>query len=618
MISFRTAEEPKRPADTPVFRKRLISCFSRDPLLYAVTTSSRTEIIQVSLDGVSKTVIAFNTYMDIVCGDLSSDNEIIAYTERVPSGARFAFKSSLCHIHSFANVKVFEEPSPLFSFFLHEKNSKVYDVLHVLGGRITHCQVISNGRALEVKKVRTGVNLSSCSRWFFWDGVFYAIHDQKTISLFSFANGRFQAQAYPAEPDPAAVLPAELALLPSVPGNSPFYRFSRGNWIVIPMKCGDYGVVEQLYRGCDSSLTFSVWLVRRSFKKVVAVPGVEPDLPINFICHEAVVSVFIPNKFIAVVDLTGSWPSIALLPHVLSSAPIFGITVPISLTNMIVDLGRGVVYDCRLSFEHLPTDHSALDFDNRSVVSLFAILTCRLPKYLSLSALFQRLPSTHECLLLFFQIFFETGLSAPRERAPFPPPLIPSTIAAILEEIEHEFPSAGRISRTESFVRIYAGLRGLADPSDAALAVLQSQNSLALTLRAALDDWIARTNPDDFTRFSVGFTALSESIFVSAPAVQCLREEVETSAREISGNVIVARLRGARLVGANSLCMTEAERAEITYFGAKLPPSVISRAPMRSSHLTLTASASSSLAHRSKQGGLSEESEAERLWRSGH
>jgi hypothetical protein len=265
------------------------------------------------------------------------------------------------------------------------------------------------------------------------------------------------------------------------------------------------------------------------------------------------------------------------LPLVLAASPINTITAPISLTNLIVDLNSATVYSCSLTINDLPDDPASLSFDDRSVLSLFATLVCHIPTHVSISALFQRLPGNHESLLFFFQVLFETGLAIPPARSP--PAALAPVLSATLEELEREFPSAGALSRTEAFGRIAATVQ---DP-DCALRALQQQNCLALSLRAAIDDWVLRTAPDDFARFSLGFTVLAESVFASAPAVQCLREEVEANARAVCGGVIVAHIRHGGLIGASSLCLSDDERVDVAHFRAKLPPIAAPRSARRSS-----------------------------------
>ena len=83
MFEFKEAPPPKLPSQIK-YSRRLISCvYPNDSILYSLVYSNRTEIQLVKANGETTTVIAFNSYMDIVSADLSSDFELVTYTERI-------------------------------------------------------------------------------------------------------------------------------------------------------------------------------------------------------------------------------------------------------------------------------------------------------------------------------------------------------------------------------------------------------------------------------------------------------------------------------------------------------------------------------------------------------
>ena len=593
MLSFEKAVPPRPPGDTRNYRKRVVGVLAHNSIIYSVASAKSTEIVMVDSKGSSTTVIAFNRYMDIVAADLSDDNEMITFTERVWTSAKFAFRTVLIHIHSFSNVKVCEDVAPIFSFFVPGTGDS-YQIIHVVGEKIRHCAAkLLRQRQLniEVRNIRTGVNIIGCVKWFYSrvHHELYVVHGKDRLNVFQFAAHGMQTFGQGFSQNETSVLPDELALLPSVPSQFPLYRFSRGNFVGLSVE-GGYAIIEQLYKGDDSTLTFCVYLVTQQYRKEVSFPGVQPDLPLSFVCHDRIVFVFAVNTCLAMIDLNHSPPSIYVLPKSMCVGPTSNCTASVGLSNVVVDIEDGEVYFCQVLVKDLPP---CVSISDRTILSIFAALTAAIPSHVSISWLLNRLIDDHLSLVCFFEELFEVGmafrisgrrlkrvsmgvgLNEIRKRT-----RISASILDELDELESEFPSIGPVSRQRYFFELVVRMKrtglGMHIVTQKILQHLKLQNRLSLSLRAGIDEWIKKYNPEDTIKFYVLLLILNESFFVPSPAVPCLRQEVEDESLVICTPALRRQLTDHQLIGFgyNSSAISEHEKRDIEFWNERLPPDV--------------------------------------------
>ena len=410
MIKYHQAQKPRidQLGNSPV-RTRVLSVVQQNMLLYSVSSSTRTEFQLVSENGETATVIAFNKYMDIVDADLSSDFEIIVYTERIISKGTFKYVSVLCHIHSFSKLKVFEDNLPIASYFLPDNS--YYQLLHIIGHKLMHFKLFKTGfNKFEIKVYREGLNITNCKKWFYSSQkeVFYAFSNNYLIAykarqLNDGSEKSEKLKKYFYDNDNNSYLPEELALIPSTFSNHPYYRFSSGNVCVTRMANDDYGIVEQLYCGDDSCLTFMVSTVVSKFRKIVSVPRAQPDLPISFITHKTVVFAFVPNCFIALIDFSLKFPHITMMPRSFCDSIASPLTLNIGSSNYVVDLDNGEVYKCNVLLDNFP---ESLNYTDRTILSIFARLTTVLPNHIAIPQAIKSLPYDINCIQFFFKSIF--------------------------------------------------------------------------------------------------------------------------------------------------------------------------------------------------------------------
>lgn len=426
-------------------------------ILYSVATSKTTEIQLFNQYGISTTVIAFNKYMDIISADMSFDVEMLIYTERIiipsPNNSKrnsnydnlFKYQTVLCSINSFSKLQVFNDYNPITSYFLpyiednkftsnfdfyktnnqsfndinNQKNDalKSYQFIHVIGDKVSHFRATIRKQKIYIKMINNGININKCQKWFFSkrDMTFYSFNEGK-FSAYTILNDQKKGptvvvDSFAYKNDSSSVLPDELALKPSTLTNLPCFRFSSGISYVVKINNGnkvDYGIIEQLYKGEESFLTFSVATIYGKFKNVVTVKGIQPDLPISFLTplsNYNAVFVFVPNCFISFVDFSYPNPHISMMPHIFnetsfSSQIVSNIDPEI---NFLSDLNSGKVFEVSLNIESFP---KSLHFADRTILSIISRLVATFSAQVSITSAIESLPLDTSHVQFFFKSVF--------------------------------------------------------------------------------------------------------------------------------------------------------------------------------------------------------------------
>lgn len=509
-------KEGRKPRNV---RTRFLGVVPRDRFLYLVIMTNKTEILLVDKECQSTTVLALGRYIEIVSADISSDFELLVYTERIPCGTKFKFKSVICHLHSFSDLKVFEDALPITSFFLPDSNGNFqlpdssqitnsqpnlqngpsrtdYQIIHIIDNRFIHLHVSFVNKKLEIKQSRMGCNLNNCRSFFCGinnnkSRLICAIGHNNVASFYSFSNSKYffqsskQITSYEtlnlnkytsllqkiqpneqkessffksifgqkeneSQPMSSAklmnvfsTLPPELALLPSVMANHPFFRFSRGNMFVLKLLSSkfspsdlneatnpsnansiptntqfrDFAIIEQLYRGEEFPLAFSVTVLEQNYSRIYEVPNVQPDVPINFLSYESIVFCFVLNRFVSMIDFTTFPPAVYFLPRSMATGPFneelnqIACDISVTTSNFNIDLESGEMYTIELSLKDTLSSMN-LNFKDRRILQVLATLVSRLPNYVSISSILLKLPYDDICTIIyFFQLFFKIGLA---------------------------------------------------------------------------------------------------------------------------------------------------------------------------------------------------------------
>ncbi|KAH0795866.1 hypothetical protein GPJ56_000233 [Histomonas meleagridis] len=562
MIEFKEAPPPKLPNNVKNSRRTIANIYPDESILYTLVSTNKTEIQLVKANGETITVISFNAYMDIVSADLSPDFELVTYTERI-SGKKennFAFRTTLCQIHSFERVKVVENANPIHSFFL-EKINFLYQIVTIIGSKITHHHVSFVNKKIRIKQYRNNINLAGCMKWFYCQphNFFFAILSQ-SVKVFKLVNTGAQILSYPYNSKKSSLLPTQLALMPTYPSNLPHYRFSRNICYCLPFK-NDFGIIEQLYSDEFKNLTFSVSTVVKPFSQVYEVEGVDPGLPLNFMCYGLLVFPFVVNSFIYMINFSNSPPSVHILPKVLAKGPSSNCTISIGTSNYIVDIVTRKTFLCNLSICDIK---EKLDFSDKSLLHVFATIYGKLPQHFSLPWLLNQLPDDIANIRYFINSSLNIGLKlkyclrntvskhSHRRVEDLLMSKVPLTASEIsfLNSIDADFPSAGPTSRVESFYNFLVCSKHtkIQNPIEKGIQLLSFQNRFITVVRQGLDEWKEKYKPSLLRQMIIYTILLNETEMLSTPAVPCLKEECQELAYEICTDTLLRQMEDSGLI----------------------------------------------------------------------
>lgn len=562
MLKYTDVYRPSRYKDERSLRCRVLGATYDNKMLVLVNTSSQTSVEEVSAEGNSTTVISFKKYIDIVSAHLSEDHELCHLTERVPSPKGFTFISTIYHIFGNVKSKEIQNDSPITGFFLPITNNNIYQMIHVIGNRLTHLKITLSKKSIEMEKLRGGIHIPTLISYHFDYNscmltIIYAHDRAMLLSVFNMLSPTFESEpAAHINVMQTSKLPNELALNPQAHLHLPYFNNANNRFYVFSHN-SKYCVIQQLFNGPETHLSFCVSTYPQTFNHIINAPNIPSDVPLCFARFESIVIVFVPNNYICAIDAFLSPPSITVLPKILASSfcSICSSTLPIE--NQIVDLDSGSIFNIELSFASLAPYASALD---QSTWYSFALIIFRigrtdyLAEMLNLLVLCNDIDTVQtfiNALLSNYSMPSRFGRVAVRSRSgaiynnpgknfvPQRPISNPSFRAALrmsyreeVEEIELEFPSCGVISRKKAFRRAVKamiekkGSNQIDIAAKKAINFLKKQNEAALVIRDAIDLWIKNYNPDDFWKMTIMFVLQNEATFQSFPFIPCLKEEL--------------------------------------------------------------------------------------------
>ena len=570
MLLFTEVFRPQRLKEEKYTRCRVLGATYDEKFLILLNSTSQTSIEAVSRDGLSTTVISFKKYIDIVSAHLSHDHELIHITERIPSPKGFSFVSRIYHIFGNAKSNDITSDQPIDGFFLPICSPKgVYQLIHIIGNRLTHLKITIQKTSVVYEKLRGGLHIPNLLSYHynFHESMLTAIYsNEKTVLLQIF---RMNPQSIDSN-DPIHInvmqkshLPPELALNPLAQlhlpyfhnANNRFYVYSRGN-----KTC----VIQQIFEGPESNLSFCVSAYPQTFNQFITAPNVRADIPICFARFESIIILFVPNLFLCIIDAALSPPSITVLPRILAYSVCSNCSSTLPMDNTIVDLDNSTFYQISIDFSKLVPFANLMD---QSMWYAFALIIFRVGRSETLAELinllvlkndiddaqsffrtllanysmpsrFNKMPTRSKSLNIHQSLSQKViGSMPPRlDRPPstpiHPKPKMPSNIREIVEEIELEFPSSGKISRRHAFKKAVKALmdkkirRSVETAATKALVFLRRQNEAALMIRDALDIWLKKFSPDEFWQMTIKFIIQNEAVFASFPYIPCLKEEL--------------------------------------------------------------------------------------------
>jgi hypothetical protein len=558
MLRYSEVFGPPHLKNKKSVRCRVLGATYDEKLLILVNTTSQTSIEEVTKEGQSTTVISFHKYIDVVSAHLSNDHELCHITERVPSPKGFSFVSRIYHIFGNAESKEITCNQPIDGFFLPFCTSKgVYQMIHVIGNRLTHLKITIQKNSVDYEKLRGGIHIPNI--------IYYHFDFKKLLLTAVYSNEKtvmlstFKTNPQSIETDPPiqinvmqkAQLPYELALNPLAHLHLPYFHNANNRFYICShgkKNC----VIQQLFNGSDTSLSFCVSTYPQTFNQFITAPKVPSDIPLCFARFESIVIVFVPNDFICVIDIALSPLSITVLPKILASSLCSVCSSNLPMNNTIVDLDNSSIYNIELDFSKLVPFAAVID---QSAWYAFSLIIFRICSSEFLAEMIKLVVINNEidCVQTFFKnLLANYSIPSRAVRAPTRSksmtvhlmndqvsfkrtssrPKMSSNVKEIVDEFELEFPSSGKISRRKTFKIVIKILqekdkwREFDHVVNKALVFLRRQNEGAIMIREAIDIWVKDYKPNDFWKLTICFIIQNEITFDSFPVIPCLREEL--------------------------------------------------------------------------------------------
>jgi len=506
---------PRYPAQGERLEKgnrcRIVGSTSDKSLLYMVNSVSRTSILLVAPDGKTTTVLSFREYIDVVSADLSPDFELIHISERIAGENGFGFQSYIKHIHSSAKSKSIMCDVPMTAFFCPHISNRTYQLLHVVGDRISQIKARLSKQKIVIEKMRGGIHIAKAITWNYnqENSTLTAIHDLKrlVITTFHFRD----TPSMPEQPTPlilqeGVILPPELALDPTSLCHLPYFRFKRTRIYVCRFR-NEYAVIQQLYSPENPFCSFSVDIFPNQFHETVTINSVSYDTPICYSQHGPLIIVFIMNKFICFIDVSKDPPFIDVIEGDLIKSEVCERAAPIM--NNLVDLSTGIVYSYQIDFSM--SNNLTGGFDRRIWHTLtYACCSISITNHLVqfLLSVFERDDFALVVFIILsifeYSSFIQTTSINPKQID------LKGDINECLEHIETSFPSSSNLSRKDVFFSI---INQSTEPNDDLIMdviyKLQYQNGLSMTIQEAFHV-ISKSSPPQFV-YSLFFMIIRAS-----------------------------------------------------------------------------------------------------------
>ena len=565
---------------------RIVGEHGKD-LLVSVATTKGTSLELVSESGSSKTIILFSTPIDIVNADFSWDNELVHVTERIAKDSGFTFSSVICEIQSGAKSKAMRHDQIIEGKFLTEKK---WQMLHFVGGKISHISIRVVGKKVEIEKLKGGVHISQ-ALW--WDS---RLSQSNTLLVVCRGGGTFYNEFQFTSkgifaPPPVAVqlpkeseLPGELALLCDHQLSLPYMRSSPYR-IFVAKHHKRVCLIQQVFRSEESWCSFTITVLPKYFIRNITVIGVQSDFPICFVEKRCLVFVFVPNQFMYMIDLSRDVPNIFELPRKFALMSSNVVSTSIRNSNVLVDLVSREIYTMDVSLAHiLPIVHKEVDQkcwiamahvcsgikDPELLVAVFEFCQSRglvaefqkfLMEFMELSSLPEpkgrgKIGRTVGRSLSVGSYGYDDPwkFGTPKEKKELR--RLPDWVKVSMEELEMEFPSAGTITRTEALKNYMKHEKRDTHGYERILRKLKKQNKMALLVRDALDIWRDKCKPMDTWRLMILFMIQNESAFSNFPNIPFLKDELRALASALCSRQFETELAEYGIVGANAFMET--------------------------------------------------------------
>ena len=533
---------------------------------------------------------------------------------------------------------------------------KTYQLLHFIGPKLHHLSVTLTDKSLDIQIIRGGVNLPYVIAYHYFRessslAVIYQDEKLAKLAYFQFTEDSIRSK----NPQSIEVLhksqlPIELALSPSSQRHFPVFRNQTRRFFFAKAQGQDY-VIQQLYSENDSSLSFNISSYPRPFSQNISIPGVAPDHPICCFRLPSLLILFIPNLFSVVIDINRPTPVITTMPVSFS----LGCTGPLAsnlmLDNTIIDIDTGDIYKLSVQLSNLHLYSKTFTETTIPTIATICARLCQPQAIADFLICLQKLNDPYalfdfiSCLISEFNSTANPSFARSKSVMGLPPSpnsfsnlrkvnsLAHMTIGSlkgptsegnrlyhhlpsqknkftsqthlskkmkpshalqdIIQAIENEFPSAGKVQRYTTFKKIYLDFTKDKDvtedeAAEKALKVLKSQNDYSLVLRQALDSYIKESSP--LYSFLAELLVETETEFESLPSVKCLKSELTKESSEVCPKQIVSKL------SSNGVIHSVFSEKEAKHWQARIPSYLFDKPKSNTSSSSDTTSSSFSSA----------------------
>ncbi|EAY05623.1 hypothetical protein TVAG_263930 [Trichomonas vaginalis G3] len=571
MLQYTSAFNPQRLKEEKQARVRILDSSIDGKLLVQINTPKQTSIELVSEDGSSMTAVSFNKFADFVTANLSRDNELLILVERIPSPKGFCFSSKIMHIFGSQVSKEIISEHPISGKFIDINPAKGYQMLHIMGTKLTHLNVILTKTSIECKVIRGGLNIPSLIAYhYFRDSATLAavFVDDK---IYKFAHFHITEDGVKSKPpipitvSEKSMLPPELALNATSQLHLPVFRTQLRRFFF--EKCNrQVFIIQQLFDRNDSALSFSIISFPIHFSQIISIPGVSPDHPICSLHFSNMLIIYAPNLFICVVDMSCTPPIISLMPSSLCNSICSTIASNIPITNSIVDLDTNEIYKVSIDTSNIHLYERS--FDRFTLPTISVILARQLDSKTICSIMKSLLKFKDKTSILTFIHSFLKDFCGPDSRSrrshqlptnvhkvsslqtikeiqpersnsqgiSYSRKKVPQTFLPTIESIEKEFPSPGTVTRSVMFKRIFQQIASESKEkspevlAEKAMKFIRRQNEASICLRQSLDLLSEDETIDKADIVAIKIAIASEIVFESLPSIACLTEEIALEA----------------------------------------------------------------------------------------
>jgi hypothetical protein len=542
---------------TKGIRTRILGEAPNSSLLFLINTLQRTSIELIRPDGSSTTVASFKSYMDLICADISPDNEYIHYTERVVNTSGISYQSCICHLHTVSRSKLFLAQDLISAIFVPCKQRDSCRFLHVVGGRLSYVRGNRTNQIILTEQIRAGPRVHNLLSWQY-------NRSSQLLSFFYYFEGKLYLSEYLVSEVgimpkpciefaffPASELPPSLLVSPIEGTHLPLFNFSKTRTFVFHFSeliC----VVQQLFERTES-VTIQISFCPNGFSKKIDALITTIDSPISCFQFDVYVFVFIPDHFSVVVDLSKSPPLfLSVTPDCISPKGISHRTLPFG-SNYLVDLENGHIFTIEMIFDRIASQK----LSECRHWSLLTSLLARTLKSDMIAHFFQLLIPRNSIFDAWNAITeFFTFLIAVREFQADPMADLDYRrdglalgITQILDDFERIFPASGSVSRLASFwafVQTALKTVNFEQSCQKAIQIMKTENEIVSRVHNAIEDWLEEFHPPENAKFTL-FTMVDLQTHKNRlPDVPRLREKLDAIPADARIPSLIATLNGLR------------------------------------------------------------------------